>query len=204
MCKSWDGDVCYQVAHCSEWPVVQTDGNQRWLPGHTSWSSLQLNSTLKSQHLLHQYIWQCMWMIKQWQTIREGLSCLFVRGNTEMKIKNGRLLVAQKICFCCIISSSFLFICPAHPFSPKVKCCVKNVYYKDVAPWRENPRNIIHSFFALFYWVQTCHSREAHWMFCVQYCSSGSRYLTANNYCKMGVCYDVVPEHLKPEHRTEQ
>ena len=52
----------------------------------------------------------------------------------KIKKKKGKLLVEQKTCFCCIISASFLFVCPAHTFSPKVECCVKNVCYKDVAP----------------------------------------------------------------------
>jgi hypothetical protein len=30
---------------------------------------------------------------------------------------------------------------------------------EDITPQRENPRNIVHSFFTVFYAVQTCHSR---------------------------------------------
>lgn len=82
-----------------------------------------------------------------------------------MKIQKGKLLVEQKTCFYCIISASCLFICPAHPFSPKVVCHVKNVKCKDAPPWRGNPRNIIDSFFTVF------DSGETHRMFCVQYYS---------------------------------
>lgn len=68
-----------------------------------------------------------------------------------MKLNKGKPLVEQKIYFYCIISASCLFICPAHPFSLKW-CAVKNVDYKDVPPWRMNPRNIIDCFFHCFLW----------------------------------------------------
>jgi hypothetical protein len=130
----------------------------------------------------------------------------FIRSSIEVKIKKVKLLVEQKIYIYiyCIISASCLVICPAYPFPPKVVCCLKSVYYKDVPLWRVNPRNINDSLYSVFYGVQICHSRETHWVFCVQCYSSGSRYVTADNYRKMEVSYEGVPTRPKPEHCTQQ
>jgi hypothetical protein len=65
-----------------------------------------------------------------------------------VKIKKVKLLVEQKIY---VISSSCPFVCPVHPFSPKVVCCLKSVYYKDISLWRVSPRNIIDSLYT-FLW----------------------------------------------------